>query len=314
VILCCGEALIDMLPRETEARERAFAPHVGGAVFNTAIALGRLGLPTAFFSGISTDMFGAMLEHALRDSGVDLSLVRFSDRPTTLAFVGLQGGDARYVFYDENSAGRMVEPTDLPDIPASVEALHFSCISLVAEPCGSAYEALAAREAPRRVIMLDPNLRPSFIPDKARHEARLRRMIAIADIVKLSEEDLGWFGEEGSLDEIAARWLAAGPKLMVVTRGGKGATAWCAAGSVSVEARRVEVADTVGAGDTFNAGILASLAEQGLLRKDRLAALARDQVAAVLDFAARASAVTVSRPGADPPWRRELETAEANME
>ena len=308
LILCCGEALIDMLPRETRSGDQAFAPHVGGAVFNTAVALGRLGVPTGFFSGISTDMFGIMLERALRDAGVDLSSVLFSDRPTTLAFVGLEGGDASYLFYDENSAGRMIEPSDLPPVPAAVTAMHFSCISLVAEPCGTAYEALAAREAPRRVVMLDPNLRPGFIADRVRHEARLRRMIALADIVKLSEEDLAWFGEAGSLDDIAMRWLSAGPKLIVVTRGSRGATGWCAAGSASVAAHRVEMVDTVGAGDTFNAGLLAHLEGEGLLHKDSLAALSCDQLAAALGFAARAAAVTVSRPGADPPWRHEVES------
>lgn len=306
MILCCGEALIDMLPRVTAAGEEAFAPHVGGAVFNTAIALARLGAPTAFFSGISTDLFGLRLSEALAESGVDLSHVRFSDRPTTLAFVHLDSGQARYTFYDENSAGRMLAEDDLPVLDGGVEALHFSCISLVSEPCGTTYEALMRREHARRVIMLDPNIRTGFITDKGGHRARMHRMIAMADIVKLSDEDLAWFGEHGSPDDIAARWLAAGPKIVVLTRGGEGATGYTTGIKVDVPARPVEVVDTVGAGDTFNAGLLASLHEAGLLSKAALGTLSEDHLRAALDLAISAAAVTVSRAGANPPWRREL--------
>jgi fructokinase len=306
MIVCCGEALIDMLPRTAESGEHAFAPYVGGAVFNTAIALGRLDAPVAFFSGISTDLFGKQLSDALLASRVDLSHVRFSKRPTTLAFVHLTNRQATYTFYDENSAGRMLVEADLPSLDDTVEALHFSCISLIPEPCGSTYEALMRREHGRRVTMLDPNIRAAFITDKASHLGRMRRMIAMADIVKLSDEDLAWFGETGSHDEIAARWLELGPKLVVVTRGGDGAVGYTKRERVEVPARSVEVADTVGAGDTFNAGILCSLHDNGLLTKPRVAALSRADVHRALDFAMGAAAVTVSRPGANPPWRREM--------
>ena len=306
MILCCGEALIDMLPRTASTGEPAFAPYVGGAVFNTAIALGRLGAPTAFFSGISNDLFGRQLSGALAASKVDLSHVRFSGRPTTLAFVHLNDGHATYTFYDENTAGRMLEEADLPVLGEGVKALHFSCISLIPEPCGSAYEALMRREHGTRVTMLDPNIRPGFIQDKDRHVVRMRRMIAMADIVKLSDEDLAWFGESGSHDDIAARWLTMGPKLVVLTRGAKGATGYTKNFSIDAPARPVAVADTVGAGDTFNGGLLASLHEAGLLEKPKLAALGESDLRAALDFAIRAAAVTVSRPGANPPWRHEL--------
>jgi fructokinase len=306
MILCCGEALIDMLPRQTAEGEPAFAPYVGGAVFNTAIALGRLGAPTAFFSGISDDLFGRRLSSALTASHVDLRHVRFSARPTTLAFVHLTDGQATYTFYDENTAGRMLTTADLPVLGDDVEALHFSCISLIPEPCGSTYEALMAREHERRVIMLDPNIRAGFIPDREAHLGRMRRMIAMADIVKLSDEDLAWFGEGGSPDDIAARWLEMGPKIVVLTRGARGAIGYAGGRRVDVPARRVEVADTVGAGDTFNAGILAALREAGLLRKETLAKLGETELRNTLDFAMAAAAVTVSRPGANPPWRHEL--------
>jgi fructokinase len=307
MILCCGEALIDMLPRETAAGEAAFAPYVGGAVFNTAIALGRLGAPVSFFSGISRDLFGARLSDALSASDVALDHVRYSDRPTTLAFVHLREGQASYTFYDENTAGRMLTPEDLPVLGDEVTALHFSCISLIPEPCGSTYEALMRREHGHRVLMLDPNIRAGFIQDRDAHLARMRRMIAMADIVKLSDEDLAWFGEARSPDEIAREWLGLGPKLVVITRGGQGAVGFTASDRVEVPARKVTVADTVGAGDTFNAGLLAHLHESGRLERAALAELSRDQVGEALGFAMAAAAVTVSRAGANPPWRHEID-------
>ena len=309
MILCCGEALIDMLPRTTEAGEVVFAPHNGGAVFNTAIALGRLGVPVSFFTGLSTDFFGDQLKAELLASSVDLRHVRFSGRPTTLAFVKLTGGQASYAFYDENSAGRMLRESDLPALGDDVRALHFSCISLIPEPCGSSYETLMRREYRQRVTMLDPNLRPAFVEDREKHLQRMYRMIAMADIVKLSDEDAAWFGETGSHDEIAARWLEMGPKLVVVTAGAKGATGYTATSKIAVPARKVTVVDTVGAGDTFNAGILAALHDAGLLTKKAVATLSADQVGAALSLAVEVASVVVSRAGANPPWRRELKPA-----
>ena len=306
MILCCGEALIDMLPRVSPEGEACFAPYVGGAVFNTAIALGRLDVPVGFFTGISTDFFGDMLRDALTHSKVDLSYVKMSDQPTTLALVRLVEGQATYLFYDENTAGRMLYESDLPVVGDDIAAMHFSCISLIPEPCGSTYEALMRREHTRRVMMFDPNIRKNFIKDKPSHLARMKRMLAMADIVKLSDEDLDWFGESGPIEETAARWLTLGPKLVVVTRGSKGIIAFSQAHTVSVDAEQVTVADTVGAGDTVNAGILASLHDQGLLTKAGIAALSEDAIRQAITLSARAAAITVSRAGANPPWRNEL--------
>jgi fructokinase len=306
MILCCGEALIDMLPRKSGAGELAFAPYAGGAVFNTAIALGRLGAPVEFFSGLSTDLFGQQLTRVLAESKAGTRYAHFSPRPTTMAFVELKDGHASYLFYDEGTAGRMLSPEDLPDLADDVEALLFGAISLIPEPCGSTYEALMAREHGRRVTMLDPNIRPGFIPDRARHTERIRRMMGMADIVKLSDEDLDWFGEQGSREEIVGRWLDGGPKLIVVTCGGDGAVGYTKHHSVSIRPDKVEVVDTVGAGDTFNAGILASLHEQQLLSKAALAELSEGAIRNALSLGAKAAAVTVSRAGANPPWRHEI--------
>lgn len=300
MILCCGEALIDMLPRETAAGENAFAPYAGGSVFNTAIALGRLGAPAGFLSGLSTDLFGQILDATLAASNVDASLAIRSDRPTTLAFVKLTGGQAEYAFYDENTAGRMITPADLPALPVEIDALFFGGISLPPDPCGATYEALMLREAPTRVTMIDPNIRPGFITDEAAYRARIGRMMGAADIIKSSDEDLAWLG----LD--ARALVAGGAKLVCLTEGSKGVTAYWPGGETFVAAKKVAVVDTVGAGDTFSAGLLAGLHKGGLLTKPALAALTEAQLVPALELGVAAAAVTVSRAGANPPWAHEL--------
>jgi fructokinase len=306
MILCCGEALIDMLPRTTTEGEAAFAPYVGGAVFNSAIALGRLGAPAGFFSGLSSDLFGGQFREALGASKVSSTYAHTSPKPTTLAFVRLTNGQATYTFYDENTAGRMLTVEDLPKLGAEIEAMLFGAISLISEPAGSAYEEFMRREHESRVMMLDPNIRPNFIPDKAKHLRRIREMMAMADIVKLSDEDLKWFDEAGSHEDVVRNWLDRGPKFIVVTHGGEGAVGYSKTHKVTVMPRKVKVVDTVGAGDTFNAGILASLHEQGLLTKAAIGSLSEDAIRKALELGAKAAAVTVSRAGANPPWRHEI--------
>jgi fructokinase len=305
MILCCGEALIDMLPDSTKAGDTAFVPGTGGAVFNTAIALGRLGVETGFYSGLSQDFFGDMLRDDLQNSHVDSTLAMISDRPTTLAFVRLVDGQAQYTFYDENTAGRMLTPKDLPHLPDDIRTLFFGGISLVSEPCGSAYEALMRRES-GRITMLDPNIRPGFITDEAAYRARLDRMMAQADIVKLSDEDLRWLFGKVDLQQVAQDVIAKGATIVFVTEGSKGAWAYTKTHHVFVSAKAATVIDTVGAGDTFNAGVLASLAEQGLLEKPALQAIGKPALTATLTYGNRAAEITVARAGANPPWKKEM--------
>ncbi len=306
MILCCGEALIDMLPRETASGEACFAPHAGGAVFNTAIALGRLGAPAGFLTGLSTDLFGGVLEDALAASKVDAALSVRSDRPTTLAFVRLTDGHASYTFYDENTAGRMLAPGDLPVVPECVTACFFGGICLAVDPSGAAYQALMAQVAPGRAVMLDPNIRPGFIRDETAYRARIGAMIAMADIVKLSDEDLRWLEGPGEIEALARGILAQGPALVCITEGSKGVTGFTASGARRVGSEKVAVVDTVGAGDTFNAGLLAALHSAGALTKAGLRSLDDAALDAALAMGNRAAAVTVSRAGANPPWRHEL--------
>ncbi|WGI22303.1 carbohydrate kinase [Amylibacter sp. IMCC11727] len=308
MILCCGEALIDMIPTPTDIGTDGFVPHAGGAVFNTSIALGRLGVQVGLLTGVSNDMFGQQLTEALKASHVDASHVIRSDRPTTLAFVRLQDGHATYSFFDENSAGRMLGLDDLPQISEDVSSLYFGGISLACEPGAKTYAALLAREGQSRAVMIDPNIRPQFIEDVDIYRTRLQGMMAQADIVKVSDEDLNWMVEGPQGLTAKVQWLQKlGSSVVILTRGSEGATGFLSDGTeVTVPAQRVKIVDTVGAGDTFNAGVLAKLSALGVLQKSMLKTLSGDVLAEALEHGARVAAVTVSRAGANPPWADEL--------
>ena len=308
MILCCGEALIDMIPTPTGTGAAGFVPHAGGAVFNTAIALGRLGVEVGLLTGLSTDMFGRQLAQALTASGVSGDYVIHADRPSTLAFVELRDGQARYAFFDENTAGRMLRPEDMPALPEGIDTLYFGGISLACEPGAEAYASLLDRAGAGRAVMMDPNIRPKFIADAARYRDRLDRMLARTDIVKVSDEDLHWIlpGEAGLADKARALFER-GPGTVIVTRGGDGATGYLRGGAeVSVPVPKVTVVDTVGAGDTFNAGVLAHLRGCDMLGPEGIARLTGETLAQALAHGARVAAVTVSRAGANPPWAAEL--------
>ena len=302
MILACGEALIDMLPRESTKGEAAFAPYPGGAVFNTAIGLGRLGIETQFLCGMSSDFLGDILRDGLDAAGVDHSPSPKLVAPCTVAFVKLVDGQATYAFYDENSAMRTL--TVAPAIDAN--ALFFGGISLVGDGCGDTFEALMLREAPARVTMIDPNIRPSFIRDVVAYRARIDRMMEAADIIKLSDEDLHWFEGEGDLPDLARGLVAKGAKLVCITEGADGVTGYSAEHEVFVPSERADVVDTVGAGDTFNAGLLAGLDRAGNLTKAKIAGLTAEDIRSALQLGVRAAAVTVSRAGANPPTAAEL--------
>lgn len=301
MILCAGESLIDMVPEGG-----TFRPLAGGSVYNTAIALGRLGEPVAYLWPISRDAFGDTLLGPLSEAGVNTDLCPRTDRLTTLALVTLSGGEARYSFYDEGSAGRMLRPQDIPALPGDIQALFAGGISLVPDPCGAAIEALIARDGGRLPVMLDPNIRPFFVQDADAYRARLARLIAHADIVKLSGDDLEWLYPGSTPDDAARQVLGQGPRLVLQTGGAAGARAYWAGDPVTVPAIRTTVADTIGAGDTFNAAVLASLRRQGVLTKAGLATLTAGQIALALALGAQAAAITVSRPGANPPWAHEM--------
>lgn len=305
MILCCGEALIDMLPRKMESGEEGFLPIPGGAIFNTAIALGRLGEDAGFFSSVSTDMFGEQLIKYLKASNVDTQYCVNLSNPTTLAFVKLNKGQATYSFFDENSALRNLEISELPVLPATISTLHFGAISLIPEPCGTAYEALMANNQDK-VICLDPNIRIGFIKNEQAHRARIKRMIAMADIVKVSDEDLDWIANGKSINEVISGWLEGATQIVLLTKGSEGVTAFTQNGVINIQAMHVDVVDTIGAGDTFNAGFIAGLRKSNLLTKDRLEQITPTDINPALEIASKVAALTVSRAGANPPWASEL--------
>ena len=307
MIVCCGEALIDMLPRTSKEGAAVYQPLNGGSIFNTAIALGRLGIITGFFSGLSTDFFGESLVAGLKASNVDLKYTKIWDRPSTLAFVKLDNGQARYSFFDENSASRMLTTKDLPKLAADVNALHFGSISLIPEPGASTLEALMTREAEKRVICLDPNIRANVIKDRRGYLERINRLIAMCDILKISDEDVTWITGKTDLAVAARKWLNAGAKVVVITRGENGVEVFTKGLSFKQPSVSVKVVDTVGAGDTFTAGFLASLQKAGKLNKAAVAYLDETSLRNAVTYAARAAAVTVSRAGANPPWLHELQ-------
>ena len=308
MIICCGEALIDMIPVINDNGEISLMPKSGGAVFNTAIALGRLGASTGFISGLSHDLFGKQLTDYLHSSKVDTSLAVNSNRPTTLAFVELTNGQASYTFYDENTAGRMLEPDDLPTIPNEVNTLFFGGISLISEPAADFYAALAVNESQSKMIVIDPNIRAGFITSEQRYRDRLNRMIAHTDMLKVSDEDLDWIiPSELTVDEKVAQISGMGPTIVLLTKGSDGAAAYINGRlAAEVPAQKAEVVDTVGAGDTFNAGVMAQLTKEGLVTKDQLANVSHEQLERALAYGAQVAAVTVSRAGANPPWASEL--------
>ncbi|WP_435643928.1 carbohydrate kinase family protein [Streptomyces sp. H49] len=299
MIVVAGEALIDLVPQGPGALA-ALKPAPGGGPYNTAVALGRLGSPTAFCSRTSRDAFGEALLDGLRRSGVDVSGVQRGPEPTTLAAATIDdGGSAAYSFYVDGTADRLF--TAPRSLPAGTRAVSFGTLSLVLEPGASAYEELLRRAAGQGLFTaLDPNIRAGLIPDADAYRARFASWLPWVTLLKVSEEDAAWLGGT------PRAWLAEGPSAVVVTRGGDGLTVFTEGGEYSVPGEKVDVVDTIGAGDTVNAALLHGLAAQDALSPKALAALGTEGWTRLLRFAARAAAITCSRAGAEPPYAAEL--------
>jgi fructokinase len=305
-ILVAGEALMDCIPLPDDA----FRPIVGGSPFNVAVAAARLGHPATavgFMSGVSTDFFGDRLMRALHAEGIDTTWVARLDAPTTLAFVDLSGSSPRYAFYDEKSATRSFTTQGIPGLPDGARFVHVGSVSLIGAP-GADEIARMAHDAARagRVVSVDPNVRASLVVNDHAWRARLDGLIGVAAVVKLSDEDLESLEPGMAPAEFAARTLAEGASLVIVTRGGEGAQAWTPTGHVDVSAPTIAVVDTIGAGDTLMAATLVYLAERGLDARASIAALDTSALRDLLEFATRAAAVTCTRAGCNPPRRYEM--------
>jgi fructokinase len=308
MIVVAGEALVDLAPRDGQ-----LLPLPGGSPYNVAVGLARLERDIAYLGGLSSDGFGQTMAERLRAEGADLSPVVWTDAPTTLAVVHLDGdGRASYGFYLEGTSAASLVEDELPTLPDGA-ALHVSlgAIGLQHEPTGRALVALMTRESPRRFVSFDPNIRPSAITGPAAEHARLMDgLVAELTLVKVSDEDLRLLHPDRDPIEVARAWADSGPALVVVTRGPDGAVAVTAQGEpIAVPGEPVEVVDTVGAGDAFTSGLLAWLDRHDALSDAGLRALDAAQIEAALRFARHVAAVTCTRAGSDPPRAAELTDA-----
>lgn len=306
MIVVSGEALMDVFTAGDTPTGMALDARIGGSPLNVAIGLARLRQPVAFFGAISKGALGERLARALAGEGVDLRCTARLDAPTTLSLVDLDArGVPAYAFYGNGAADRSLPLAALAGVPAAA-AYHFGSYAMVVEPVAATQRALVEREHTRSVIAYDPNVRLNVEPDVARWRDTLAWMLPRTHLLKVSDEDLALLFPGVEPAALAAQWLQAGVALVVVTRGAHGASAWTATHHASVQPVAVQVIDTVGAGDTFQAALLTALAERGLLSPDGLRAIGEAALREVMGFAVRAAAITCSRRGADLPRRGEL--------
>ena len=307
MIICAGESLIDMVSFRGEAE---YTPHVGGSNFNSSIALGRLGADTYYFGAVSNDSYGELIESKLRHSKVKEEFVIKTNRPTTLAYADVIDGIAEYTFVDEHSAGRLLDSSSLKpflDGVKKAKALLVGGISLQAEPCGSSWQSFIEEVAGHLPIYFDANVRPDFIENKQAYLARFIELTHKVDILKISDEDYRYLFGAQDINEVSKSWLDNGIKLVILTLGSEGSKVINGNGNkVFAESLKVDVVDTIAAGDTFNAGFLLNLDEQDLLDRDSLNTINNDQLTQALSFANKVASITVTRKGANPPWHEEL--------
>lgn len=296
-IWVCGEVLIDLLPGNPRV------PVVGGGPANTAKALARLGHDVHFIDGISTDAYGQSARAELVRDGVNLDFALTSDKPTCTATVSLDAsGGASYEFLIEGTATFDFSLDWLPD-PArhKPQVLHIGTLVTIIEPSATVLYDWAIQVAEFAPIVFDPNIRPSVMGDRDLYEAAVEKWAAISAVIKVSDDDLAWLFPGQSVESIAARWVQDGAFLVVVTRGADGLQGFTARGALSVPGVKIDVIDTVGAGDTVGAIVVEAMIEQGIM------ALQGDVLSDVLTRAAKAAAITCSRKGAEPPYKHELQ-------
>ena len=309
LILVAGESLIDMIPAGGGCESYQAIP--GGSPYNVAMALGRLGMSTGFLGCFSRDHFGERLREGLLASGVDLSFSKRVASLSTIGFVtqleGKSGPD--YAFYTKGTAGCELEVDDFTNpLVSKIRMLHVGSFSLAVEPFASAVENLIfGQDHSGRLLAMDINVRPFLVGNRESFIARMDRFAGAVNLVKLSDEDLAWLYPGWSLEKGCEHYLGLGADLVVVTRGAAGVFAANRRGTVEVSAPSVEVIDTVGAGDTFQANMLASLFDLDCFSGEELASLDADAVRLILERAGKAAALNCCRQGCQPPTREELE-------
>ncbi|MHC8354338.1 carbohydrate kinase family protein [Pseudomonas sp. LB3P81] len=309
--LVCGEALFDFFSEDDAsglASKVNFKAIAGGSPFNVAVGLRRLGVDAALFGGLSTDYLGRRLQQVLQDEGVRADYLVDFAAPTTLAMVAVgANGSPQYSFRGEGCADRQLKPEHLPELGPEVRGLHIGSFSLVVQPIADTLLALVQRESGKRLISLDPNVRLNPEPNIDLWRSRIATLVELADLIKVSDEDLSLLYPEQDPQRVIEGWLQHRCQLVFLTRGGEGATVFSRNhGSWSVPACSVKIADTVGAGDTFQAALITWLTEQQMDSVEGVRTLAREQIDGMLKFAVQAAALTCSKTGPDLPYRQQL--------
>lgn len=296
-IWVCGEALIDKISSGGEVREIP-----GGGPANTAHALARLELESEFIGGLSTDRYGQLMREQFLAAGVGLAFTPMHDLPTCTANVTIAAdGSASYQFLIDGTATFAYDAKSLPEVSHGiVEAIYFGTLATIVEPGASVLFEWIKGAVGKVPIIFDPNIRPSVLGDRERYQAAVARFLQISDVVKASTDDIGWLYPQMHEFEVAKSWLDHGVKLVVITRGENGLVGITAEHMIEVPGVKVDVVDTVGAGDTVGAIIAEGITKHGFER-----ALAAE-LSHILHRAVRASAITCSRQGAQPPYRNEL--------
>jgi fructokinase len=307
MFVVAGEALMDVFTGATTPTGIALDARIGGSPLNVAFGLARMGQPVAFLGGLSSGELGERLADALRAEGVSLDAVHRSGAPTTISLIGVDAkGVPEYSFYGTGAADRTLPLAALERMPATARALHVGSYTMVVGDTARTQRALIERVAGKMLVSYDPNLRLNVEPDIEVWRETLAWMLPRVDVLKLSDEDLGLLYPGIDPATFAADCLAKGAGLVALTRGGEGAIAWHASGSVETAPVKVDVIDTVGAGDTFQAALLTRLDELGALTPAGVRGMAGKLLADAMRFATDAAAITCSRRGADLPRRAEL--------
>lgn len=306
MFLVCGEALYDMfLADEAADGGLSFDARPGGSPFNVAVGMARLGVRSALLTGISDDMLGTRLAAILETEGVATDYLIRNGRRTTLSVVGVDAdGSPSYAFYGVGSADCSLTVADLPRLGETIDGLHFGSYSTVVAPVADAMADLAERES-HRFISFDPNVRLAIEPDRAVWRRRISHLRRHANLIKASQEDIEALHPGEDSGAVIRSWALDGPTMVVMTRGASEILVLRGSDEIRLAPPTIDVLDTVGAGDSFQAALLARLSEEADPAR-YLEALPREGVIALLRHAAAAAAITCTRRGANLPRSRDL--------
>jgi fructokinase len=314
MILCIGEAVIDVFQTPVAGLGDAFLPLPGGCAYNTSIAISRLGVPAAFIGRISNSFFGEIQLKRLRENNVKDDLVIRCEQNTILAFIKVEEGrEPQYAFYEEGTADKLLLPEELPQLPPDTSCIVFGSISMAMEPIASTIENLILKEAHNKVIAFDPNIRPFIIKDRQAYLKRFEKLTAASTIVKISLEDFEFIQPNIQPQKVLEKLISAGTRLAIITLGPNGAAAMLRRSNGSIiktDAPGIYVPnliDTVGAGDTFLGAFLAFLEKKDKLTHNAIADLSEAELKSALVFANKAASVVCARHGAQPPTQDEME-------